>query len=84
MRSRLRSHAVLGLFAIISPTLTMAGFPSPLDYSAYSPIQARDVSCPANFFSCEDQGSAFAGTCCATGTKCSLDKSNQVACCPSG
>lgn len=82
MRLRLHSYAVL--LSMVVPTLALAEFLSPLDYSAYSPIQARDVDCPSNFFSCEDEGSEFAGTCCAKGTECSLDGNNQVACCPSG
>jgi hypothetical protein len=46
-------------------------------------VEARD-SCPANYFSCADQGSAFTGICCMTGQTCALDSTNSPACCPSG
>lgn len=72
------------LLAMLAPTLALAELLSPLRYSDFSQIQGRAQSCPGNFFSCESEGSAFAGTCCAEGTLCTLDGDNQAACCPSG
>ncbi|KAI2616564.1 hypothetical protein GGR54DRAFT_231340 [Hypoxylon sp. NC1633] len=58
---------------------------NPLEYGTfedYSPVQRRQVNCPANYFSCEDRGAVFAGTCCQNGQMCALDAHSQAACCP--
>jgi len=58
----------------------------PLGYSEaldFSPIlHQREVSCPADYFSCEDQGEQFVGACCENGQTCSLDAQQNAACCP--
>ncbi|KAL7628256.1 hypothetical protein AAE478_002455 [Parahypoxylon ruwenzoriense] len=57
----------------------------PLEYaefSNYSPVQRRQLDCPNDYFSCEDRGPAFAGTCCENGQLCALDAHQQAACCP--
>ncbi|KAK9770726.1 hypothetical protein SCAR479_12615 [Seiridium cardinale] len=63
-------------------TLTAANYIPPLQYAAAA-VERRDT-CPADYISCESQGSAFAGICCANGQYCALDNSNSPACCPSG
>ncbi|KAI1421631.1 hypothetical protein F5Y12DRAFT_718236 [Xylaria sp. FL1777] len=78
--------------AIVSMTMlistihtTLATAVDPLGYSDaldFFPIHRRDVTCPANYFSCEDKGVQFAGACCQNGQTCSLDAHQSAACCP--
>ncbi|KAK0733350.1 hypothetical protein B0T26DRAFT_669766 [Lasiosphaeria miniovina] len=44
----------------------------------------RQQGCIANFYSCANQGPAFASVCCQNGQSCQLDASNNPACCPGG
>jgi hypothetical protein len=60
-------------------SLAHADYISPLNYGQVFKRQ----SCPTNYYSCADMGSAFAGTCCVNGEACALDADNQPACCPS-
>ncbi|KAG8164831.1 hypothetical protein KVR01_005106 [Diaporthe batatas] len=46
--------------------------------------QTDTDGCIAGTSSCADQGSAFAGICCADGQRCALDADNSPACCPAG
>ncbi|KAI1415667.1 hypothetical protein F5Y13DRAFT_156530 [Hypoxylon sp. FL1857] len=90
MRLTPRRH--VALFSIAAaPLLVLAdSIVDPLEYGSfedYSPVQRisreiRDITCPANYFSCEDRGAAFAGTCCENGQLCALDAHSQAACCP--
>ncbi|KAI1081722.1 hypothetical protein F5B20DRAFT_579051 [Whalleya microplaca] len=85
MRIEHGTHAALFSIAAAA-TLVLADPLDPLDYrefSDYSPIQKRDITCPSDYFSCEDRGPAFAGTCCENGQLCALDAQSQAACCPS-
>ena len=66
------------LLAIVASLAEAQQYISPLHYAA---IEKRQ-GCPADFFSCEDQGSVFQGTCCQTGQTCALDQDNEAACCP--
>ncbi|KAI8949724.1 hypothetical protein F4801DRAFT_389108 [Xylaria longipes] len=64
---------------------TLANPVDPLGYSDaldFFPILQRDVTCPANYFSCEDKGEQFQGACCENGQVCSLDAHQSAACCP--
>ncbi|OTA54323.1 hypothetical protein K449DRAFT_469520 [Hypoxylon sp. EC38] len=83
---QLTPRRYVALFSIAAPILTLADpILNPLEYSSfedYSPVQRRDITCPANYFSCEDRGAAFQGTCCENGQLCSLDAHSQAACCP--
>ena len=80
---RFRDQAVV-LFYMLAPALALVeSFPTP-EPLTFSPIQRRQTQCPANYFSCEDEGPEFAGVCCGRGTICSLDGSGQAACCPTG
>lgn len=65
-------------------TSATANYIPPLQYGAAAAMERRDTACPANYLSCDSQGSAFAGICCADGQYCALDSSNSPACCPSG
>ncbi|RKU45247.1 hypothetical protein DL546_003270 [Coniochaeta pulveracea] len=48
-----------------------------------APVARRQQDgCLANYYSCSSQGAAFNGICCQYGQVCSLDSSNQPACCP--
>ncbi|KAI1386942.1 uncharacterized protein F4822DRAFT_411666 [Hypoxylon trugodes] len=73
----------------IAATITIAlpdPVVNPLEYGTfqdYSPIHRRQISCPSNYFSCEDKGAAFANTCCENGQLCALDAQSEAACCPS-
>ncbi|CAK7242446.1 MAG: hypothetical protein STHCBS139747_003939 [Sporothrix thermara] len=40
--------------------------------------------CPANYYSCANQGSDFDGICCPYDQVCSLAENGRPACCPSG
>ncbi|KAI0151948.1 hypothetical protein F4776DRAFT_658883 [Hypoxylon sp. NC0597] len=83
---RLTPRRYVALFSIAAPILTLADpIVNPLEYGTfedYSPVQKRDITCPANYFSCEDRGAAFQGTCCENGQLCALDAHSQAACCP--
>ncbi|KAI0967087.1 hypothetical protein F4678DRAFT_258831 [Xylaria arbuscula] len=64
---------------------TLANPVDPLGYSdalGFFPMLQREVTCPANYFSCEDDGPQFAGACCENGQTCSLDAQQNAACCP--
>ncbi|KAH9887811.1 hypothetical protein F4778DRAFT_420956 [Xylariomycetidae sp. FL2044] len=70
--------STLAVFALADPI-------SPLQYSDaldFSAIQKRQDQCPADYFSCDDQGAVFAGTCCQDGQVCGLDAHSSAACCP--
>ncbi|KAI1814643.1 hypothetical protein GGS20DRAFT_547815 [Poronia punctata] len=89
---RLTSHNRRRMRAIFATTIAtsaihtvLADLVDPLGYSdalEFFPIHRRDVTCPANYFSCEDRGEQFAGACCENGQKCSLDAHQSAACCP--
>ncbi|KAI0899380.1 hypothetical protein F4806DRAFT_452544 [Annulohypoxylon nitens] len=83
---RLTPRPYAALFSIAATTFALAEpIGNPLGYSAiqhFNPIFQRDVTCPADYFSCEDRGAAFAGTCCENGQLCSLDAHSSAACCP--
>ncbi|KAI0100651.1 hypothetical protein GGR51DRAFT_532066 [Nemania sp. FL0031] len=73
--------------AIMTSTIqtVLADPVDPLGYTDlldFFPIQQREVVCPANYFSCEDQGTQFNGACCENGQVCSLDAQQSAACCP--
>ncbi|KAI0484758.1 hypothetical protein GGR56DRAFT_41212 [Xylariaceae sp. FL0804] len=76
------------LLTIAASTASVAEPVDPLQFSAVSEFSAvlkvlkRDLTCPADYFSCEKYGSAFAGTCCQDDQVCSLDAYQQAACCP--
>ncbi|KAI0176607.1 hypothetical protein BJ166DRAFT_1015 [Pestalotiopsis sp. NC0098] len=65
-------------------TRASANYLPPLQYEAVATLERRDAACPTNYVSCESQGSAFAGICCADGQYCALDQSSSPACCPTG
>ncbi|KAI1375564.1 hypothetical protein F4677DRAFT_110779 [Hypoxylon crocopeplum] len=83
---RLTPCRYAALFSIAATTLVLADpVVNPLEYGAFedfSPVQRRQIDCPDNYFSCEDYGAAFAGTCCENGQLCALDAHSQAACCP--
>ncbi|KAI4870467.1 hypothetical protein F4820DRAFT_257410 [Hypoxylon rubiginosum] len=83
---RLTPYQYAALTSIAATTLALADpVLNPLEYGAfeeYSPVQKRQIDCPDNYFSCEQYGAAFAGTCCENGQLCALDAHNQAACCP--
>ncbi|KAI1107672.1 hypothetical protein F4804DRAFT_296735 [Jackrogersella minutella] len=83
---RLTPRRYAALFSIAVTTFALADpVLNPLEYGIfqdYSPIRRRDLTCPADYFSCEDRGAAFAGTCCENGQQCALDAHNEAACCP--
>ncbi|KAI3332473.1 hypothetical protein HD806DRAFT_196309 [Xylariaceae sp. AK1471] len=77
------------LFSTVIASLTIhPTLANPADALGYSealdffPALQRNVICPANYFSCEDRGAQFAGTCCENGQVCSLDAYQSAACCP--
>ncbi|KAI0828394.1 hypothetical protein F5Y06DRAFT_224677 [Hypoxylon sp. FL0890] len=87
---RLTPLRYVALFSIAAPIFALADpIVNPLEYGTfedYSPVQRRDIrdiTCPSNYFSCEDRGAAFAGTCCENGQLCALDAHSSAACCPS-
>ncbi|KAI1638167.1 hypothetical protein F4809DRAFT_272401 [Biscogniauxia mediterranea] len=86
MRIKHYRHAALLSIAVSNlSNLCLADPINPLqfvDISEYSAVQRRALDCPADYFSCEDQGAAFANTCCENGQLCSLDAQQQPACCP--
>ncbi|KAI1476176.1 hypothetical protein F4774DRAFT_394404 [Daldinia eschscholtzii] len=77
-------HAAL--LSIAATGLALAdSIVNPLAYGAFedfSPVQRREIDCPNNFFSCEDRGPVFEGTCCENGQLCALDAYSSAACCP--
>jgi hypothetical protein len=73
-------HQAAALLSIAQSTSALYG----ADFTQYSSVAKRQVDCPVNYFSCEDQGPAFEGTCCQNGQRCALDGDNQAACCPVG
>ncbi|KAI1503205.1 hypothetical protein F5X99DRAFT_118125 [Biscogniauxia marginata] len=82
---RIRHYRRTALLSIAASSLCLADPIDPLrflDVSEYSAVQKRQLDCPDNYFSCEDRGAAFAGTCCENGQLCSLDAQEQAACCP--
>ncbi|KAI0011261.1 hypothetical protein F4779DRAFT_235595 [Xylariaceae sp. FL0662B] len=84
MRIQYRKPAAL-FYLAAATSLALADPLNPLEYGDffdYSPIQKRDITCPSNYFSCEDRGEQFAGTCCENGQLCALDAQSQAACCP--
>ncbi|KAI1868652.1 uncharacterized protein JN550_006227 [Neoarthrinium moseri] len=78
---RIRHLSSGGLLASALTSLTAANYVPPVNYAA---VERRDTTCPANYFSCESQGSVFAGVCCVNGQACALDSGNNPACCPFG
>ncbi|CAJ2513455.1 Uu.00g015740.m01.CDS01 [Anthostomella pinea] len=67
---RIKHYQQAALFSIAASTLSLADPINPLlysDFSNYSPIHRRELECPADFFSCENQGAVFKGTCCENG-----------------
>ena len=84
---RCRQLTAIFSIAAVASTIRMA-LANPVDPLGYSdaldffPIQRRAVTCPANYFSCEDQGAQFEGACCENGQTCSLDAHQSAACCP--
>ncbi|KAI1365612.1 hypothetical protein F5Y08DRAFT_172623 [Xylaria arbuscula] len=84
-----RCRQLTAIFSIAAITSTLhTALANPVDPLGYSdaldffPIHQRDVTCPANYFSCEDQGTQFEGACCENGQTCSLDAQQSAACCP--
>ncbi|KAI0490050.1 hypothetical protein F4859DRAFT_177325 [Xylaria cf. heliscus] len=82
-----RQVAAAFSIAIATSTIrpTLANPVDPLGYSDvldFFPIHQRDITCPANYFSCEDKGTQFKGACCENGQVCSLDAHQSAACCP--
>ncbi|KAI5862681.1 hypothetical protein GGS23DRAFT_87754 [Durotheca rogersii] len=90
MRLKSNHHAAAALVSVaVAATSALAEDPvavvDPLGYTElanFSPVQRRQLNCPAGYFSCEDRGPAFAGTCCGNGQLCALDAQDQAACCP--
>ncbi|OTB03057.1 hypothetical protein M426DRAFT_322085 [Hypoxylon sp. CI-4A] len=84
MQIRLGRH--VALLSIAATTLALPDpIVNPLEYGTfedYAPVHRRDLTCPTDYFSCEDRGDAFAGTCCENGQLCALDAHSQAACCP--
>ncbi|KAI0399675.1 hypothetical protein F4802DRAFT_539885 [Xylaria palmicola] len=84
---RNRKAAAIFSIAIASSPIRIA-LADPVDPLGYSdaldffPIYRRAVTCPANYFSCEDRGEQFQGACCENGQECSLDAQKNAACCP--
>ncbi|KAK4040513.1 hypothetical protein C8A01DRAFT_46146 [Parachaetomium inaequale] len=73
-----------GLFLVLAWASAVCASVQPFrPVETAAPIAKRQQSCLANFFSCADQGAAFAGVCCQNGQRCALDASNNPACCPS-
>ncbi|KAI8961761.1 hypothetical protein F5Y11DRAFT_218971 [Daldinia sp. FL1419] len=85
MRLTLCQHAAL-LSIAAATTLALADpIVNPLEYGTFedfSPVHRRAIDCPNNFFSCEDRGPVFEGTCCQNGQLCALDAYKSAACCP--
>ncbi|KAI0136271.1 hypothetical protein BJ170DRAFT_601075 [Xylariales sp. AK1849] len=84
-----RASALISSLCLVSLAYADLVYIQPVAYAAAAarrddPVARRDDACPANYFSCSSQGSAFAGICCASGQLCALDTSNSAACCPSG
>ncbi|KAI8629119.1 hypothetical protein F5Y19DRAFT_475678 [Xylariaceae sp. FL1651] len=88
MRLRHCRQVTTILWVAISTSILQTALANPVDPLGYSdvldffPIHRRDVMCPANYFSCENQGEQFVGTCCENGQVCSLDAHQSAACCP--
>ncbi|KAI0387302.1 hypothetical protein F5Y04DRAFT_239898 [Hypomontagnella monticulosa] len=84
---RLTPYQYAALVSIAATSLVLADSAvNPLEYGTfedYSPVQRRQLDCPDDYFSCEDRGPVFAGTCCQNGQLCALDAHSQAACCPS-
>ncbi|KAI1431989.1 hypothetical protein GGR50DRAFT_26337 [Xylaria sp. CBS 124048] len=71
--------------AISTIHTTLANVVDPLGFSDvqhFFPSHQKGLVCPADFFSCENKGAQFAGTCCQNGQVCSLDAQQSAACCP--
>ncbi|KAI1339568.1 hypothetical protein F5Y15DRAFT_76803 [Xylariaceae sp. FL0016] len=82
---RFEAYLSTALCAVAASTAALAEPINPLLYSdvlRYNPIFKRDVTCPADYFSCEDQGAIFDGTCCENGQICAVDAHSSAACCP--
>ncbi|KAI2609790.1 uncharacterized protein GGS25DRAFT_486275 [Hypoxylon fragiforme] len=83
---RLSSYRYAAVCYIAVTTLTLADpIVNPLAYGNFedfAPIHRRQLTCPTDYFSCEDRGPAFSGTCCENGQLCALDAQSQAACCP--
>ncbi|KAI1647789.1 uncharacterized protein F4817DRAFT_335948 [Daldinia loculata] len=83
---RLTSCRHVALLSITATTLALAdSIVNPLEYGTFedfSPVHKRAIDCPDNFFSCEDRGPVFEGTCCQNGQLCALDAYSSAACCP--
>ncbi|KAI0553507.1 hypothetical protein F4679DRAFT_531635 [Xylaria curta] len=83
-----RATALFSIAIAIATSTIQATLANPVDPLGFSdaldffPILQRDVICPANYFSCENQGPQFQGACCENGQTCSLDAHQSAACCP--
>jgi hypothetical protein len=47
-------------------------------------LRRRDGGCPDNFNSCSTLKAAYGGACCTSGSVCTIDQANNVACCAIG
>ncbi|KAI0172005.1 hypothetical protein GGR52DRAFT_548619 [Hypoxylon sp. FL1284] len=83
---RLTPYQYAALFSVAATTSVLAEpILNPFEYGTfedYAAVRKREIDCPNNYFSCEDHGAAFAGTCCENGQLCALDAHSQAACCP--
>lgn len=50
--------------------------------TAHPLARRQQGGCLTNYYSCDSQGAAFNGICCAINQVCALDASNSPACCP--
>ncbi|KAI0534012.1 hypothetical protein GGR58DRAFT_484330 [Xylaria digitata] len=88
MRLRRCRHVTAIFSTTIAISTIHTALANPVDPLGYSdaldffPIHRREITCPANYFSCEDQGAQFQGACCENGQTCSLDAHQSAACCP--
>ncbi|KAK3330299.1 hypothetical protein B0H66DRAFT_56234 [Apodospora peruviana] len=76
----LRASAVVLL--VIASASSVCASQLPFRPVETAQVIAKRQGCIANFYSCGNQGAAFAGVCCQNGQRCALDASNQPACCP--
>ncbi|OIW34514.1 hypothetical protein CONLIGDRAFT_638868 [Coniochaeta ligniaria NRRL 30616] len=81
MKPRKQRTSTLLLLAL-SSLATASQLPFQPAETAQPLARRQQQGCLTNFYSCASQGAAFANICCANGQVCSLDASNNPACCP--
>ncbi|OKL60219.1 hypothetical protein UA08_04621 [Talaromyces atroroseus] len=72
------THAATATTAAAATASILNAVPAAYDLQ----ILKRDGNCPANYNSCSNEGES--GICCESGTTCTVDAANHIACCPTG